>query len=541
MSSQGITLSEHSEKEWGRMQRVLEMSAGFWLGFVFSPAARDAFALQMLAEELTEAKGLSFVTFTPKEPQELATAYQFISSPSVEHAGCIWVRSMRLDSLLGESRPWQDAWDQLFLRINERRDLLRKRLKGGLVFAAPVDIKPRVRNAAPDFWSVRDLVIDLRPHGQQTDNTANTNQFSILHTGGDRASGLFDLRSLFRDETAADPEFALEMARHASAQHPAAKAEALLAASDAFIQRDEAERAKPLAEEAVALLQDSEDILAKTHAHALLAEVNFRLGIFNVAQGHIQIAIDGRRVIAAEEVPLYWLAMAGEVEFFLGRIHEAKVRYREGLEILDSVRWRGSVDAPRGRIYLRVQLGIACYKEGDLEAAVNEFRQCVEIAHELFEQGNVRMTIVLSVVLKWLGDVWDAMGETVHAEAAYGKAVAMDRRAYKESPNSTLAMSQLSVALNRLGAVKRKSGDRDDLDEAYAAFEEALTLRREIVRIDGRNEDTLRALLSSLKKVKSVKSLLVVSKRDYRAQVSPLDQEIESVTAEFHALKSKTV
>ena len=56
--------------------------------------------------------------------------------------------------------PWTAAWDWLMMRANEHRDALRRHLNGGLVFAVHKEWKPRVRNAAPDLWSVRSLVLE---------------------------------------------------------------------------------------------------------------------------------------------------------------------------------------------------------------------------------------------------------------------------------------------------------------------------------------------------------------------------------------------
>ena len=61
----------------------------------------------------------------------------------------------------GEVGSWVAAWDWLMRRLNERRDALRRQLGGALLFAVHPNWKPRVREAAPDFWSVRSLVLDL--------------------------------------------------------------------------------------------------------------------------------------------------------------------------------------------------------------------------------------------------------------------------------------------------------------------------------------------------------------------------------------------
>jgi hypothetical protein len=57
-------------------------------------------------------------------------------------------------------QAWAAAWQDFFLRLNERRDRLRRELSGGLILELPPGIKPDVRNAAPDLWSIRALVLE---------------------------------------------------------------------------------------------------------------------------------------------------------------------------------------------------------------------------------------------------------------------------------------------------------------------------------------------------------------------------------------------
>jgi hypothetical protein len=67
---------------------------------------------------------------------------------------CIWVRCIQVGG------AWYTVLWNLFLRLNERRDALRRRVGGGLVFAVHPSMKPRLRDAAPDLWSVRSLVLE---------------------------------------------------------------------------------------------------------------------------------------------------------------------------------------------------------------------------------------------------------------------------------------------------------------------------------------------------------------------------------------------
>ena len=80
----------------------------------------------------------------------------------------------RLDSGMG----------QIFLRANERRDAMRRHLGGGLILAAPPEVEPRARDAAPDLWSVRSLVLDLRPSTSDSGGRVNRDSHVIREIRG---------------------------------------------------------------------------------------------------------------------------------------------------------------------------------------------------------------------------------------------------------------------------------------------------------------------------------------------------------------------
>ncbi|MGH8896713.1 MAG: hypothetical protein ACRDZ4_06730 [Egibacteraceae bacterium] len=59
-------------------------------------------------------------------------------------------------------REWLPGWDRFLRRLNERRDVLRSSLEAGLLLVGPPDLLPVARDAAPDLWSYRAMVVELR-------------------------------------------------------------------------------------------------------------------------------------------------------------------------------------------------------------------------------------------------------------------------------------------------------------------------------------------------------------------------------------------
>jgi hypothetical protein len=51
------------------------------------------------------------------------------------------------------------AWALLFQRMNERRNVIAKKMNGAILLCLPVRLEPLFAHAAPDFWSIRSTAI----------------------------------------------------------------------------------------------------------------------------------------------------------------------------------------------------------------------------------------------------------------------------------------------------------------------------------------------------------------------------------------------
>ena len=150
------------EREWQCLRRQFDLADDPWLGFVFCPAPGPVAVLRQRTEFMLRYRVKQLRCIGPESPEALRELMPRLFE-SLPQADCVWVEVIAVDGPLSgdEVGPWAAAWDWLMLRLNERRDALRRQLKGALVLAVHPDWKPRVRNAAPDFWSVRSLVLEL--------------------------------------------------------------------------------------------------------------------------------------------------------------------------------------------------------------------------------------------------------------------------------------------------------------------------------------------------------------------------------------------
>ena len=159
-------LDSQGEDAWQQIRRQFELASGFWLGFVFCPSPRTAAVLRRRTEQTLRFRAQRLRVIRPNSPDNFGSLLPALFEPESARAGCVWIESIHTSPPArhtSESGDWILAWDSFLLRANERRDAMRRRLEGGLILAAPPEVKPRVRDAAPDIWSIRSLVVELRP------------------------------------------------------------------------------------------------------------------------------------------------------------------------------------------------------------------------------------------------------------------------------------------------------------------------------------------------------------------------------------------
>lgn len=136
-----------------RLVRQLDWSDTFWLAWLFTLSPPQA---AFVIEQVSSATGRTRV-LAPRTPQELEGLLPELLRPTLQ---CVIITAIH-GKRSPDGEAWRDAWMQLVLRVNERREQLRTCLRGGLVLAAHGDVKSVVRDAAPDLWSVRTFAFDL--------------------------------------------------------------------------------------------------------------------------------------------------------------------------------------------------------------------------------------------------------------------------------------------------------------------------------------------------------------------------------------------
>jgi tetratricopeptide (TPR) repeat protein len=469
-------LDAATEHEWTRLRAQLDFARGFWLGFALLTSPEVSRVLEKRAERVLHEHARSFVVIeVAAEPQAERVLDGLLAAAS--DWGCIWVRCIQVGG------GWDTVMWNLFLRLNERRDALRRRVGGGLVFAVHPSMKPRLRDAAPDLWSVRSLVLEPMPAASALASRRADESRARAEDAGAPAAGwqgtpvspgpLRDLLETVADLlTRGQNDEAVE-ASHRSLEligpgtPPGDVVAALVWASRAEEAIDDAAAAAEHAEDALARLPEEDPYLRAEllDRAARLAERRQDLG------------------------------MAADLRGRLVRLARIGVdRNPAGVAAMDKL---ATALANEGDIHLQ---------RGDLAAARDAYTESLQLRRRLLDTAGETPTALrgLSVSLDRIGDVHRDTGDLAAARDAYTESLQLSRRLLDTAGETPTALRDLSVSLNRIGDVHYDTGD---LAAARDAYTESLQLRRRLLDT-GETPRALRDLSYSLNKVAGVEQRL---------------------------------
>jgi len=487
-------LGPKGEAEWDRLRRQIEMSDGFWLGFVFSPSPRAVATLCARSDRLLRARARTTVVLRPETADAMGTVLHGLFGDPAAVAGCTWVDAVRSDPPGSSPGPWTSAWDELLLRMNERRDALRRRLSGGLILAAPPAIKARARDAAPDLWSVRSLVLEL---------PAIARAYADFPLGGVRLMGQAEVSV----DPAPDPELALaEAKRRAEVREGRTTIAALDRAAEGFLAQGRIAEAVAAARQALDLLRGVPQTLPADVAAALarLAQAEHADGDDAAAAEHIAQAISLK---ASDPDPAFlrWYDLSGQLALQRADLGAATRAYEDAVPLARRLLgMRG--ESPQTLHDLAVsltRLGDARREIGEHEAATAAYEESMALDRRvLVLHGEFPSTLrAIAIDLGHIADARSQQGDLAGAVAATEEALALSRRVLKLYGESRPALRDVAVSLIAVGDAHRGAGN---LTAATAAYEEALLLGRRLLE-GGETSDTLLDLSATLQRIGDVR------------------------------------
>jgi tetratricopeptide (TPR) repeat protein len=426
-------LGADGEAAWQSLRQHAEWAEGVWFGWVFVAAPVAVRELIERLDGLPSAKGPSLVL--PLESAE-ATIERLFSAESRERRA-VWIVGQGLAIA---------AWESLHLLLNERRERIRRHLGGPLIFAGRPEWKERTRDAAPDLWSQRVVVLEWTPEATGVVQTERPRAEAPTGPIEDRA--LVE-RGLARARERGDREGeAVALTRLAAVQ---------MSEGSPGDAHGSAARAVDLAPE------------GPTRARALAALAGAELALGDVATAAERWGAALEQGVEGDEAA-WWAIERGRALREVDRPQEAAGAFERGATLAEGERTRAASLDELGSVQLVL---------GNLDEAGRAIRETVVLARGLMAQSDAPDEALrdLSVSLNRLGDVERARGDLDAARAAFAEALELRRRIRARQGEVHEVLRDVSVSLERLADVDLTRGD---LEAARTAFAESLELRRRL-------------------------------------------------------------
>lgn len=498
--------------------------------------------------------------FDPRKAIEPKTLLKQVLEPLVEPSKGDAVRGVIhvVDGSRARSRD-TEAWGQLFQRMNERRNVIAKRLRGELLLCIQPELETVFARSAPDFWSIRSSMtvnVHMAPPMMQSDPTFLDEE----PTQTEWTSPHNPITMIKLPEPTSEPdnkarEFTLDRAQ---AVNFLAAAEPLI--HEAATARDDA-RAAASRSRAFTLLQQA--IEARRRVFDLM-EMSSR-GADEVAMASYELAKDlielgdvaledgrpgksmeayreavgiMRRLAEREPTHVEWqrdlsicLGKLGNVYQRLGELDQALSMYREVVEVR---RWLVKRDPAlmewqRGLASGLSRLGDMYFERDELEQALAAYEEGLDIRRSLvdWDPGRAQWQRDLAVSLGKIGDVLRKRREPEKALSSYENAVRILEQVVESNPERIPWARNLVVNLDKVGEMYVERGE---LDRALAAYEEALEVMSELSKRDDRRVEWRRDLALIVGRIGSVHQrggALKEAERRFEEALSILRQLLE--------------
>ncbi len=437
-----------AEAEWQRVVSHFALNDGFALVVLIVPDSDGAALCQLMLADQLAAMGRDVLDVSPNSPstlRQLAPLLLGLDPP--EACGAVWLAAA-VPISADDHAAWEMAWRWGLGTLNQNRNPLRRNLRHTLVLVGVPGLIPLFREAAPDLWSVRAMVVRIEPDPSRI----LTEKLGIDRRNVSRRPSaahipdlVLALRAIERLRGVARRERDLASAVERAARAYAGRGNAQAAEAcfrEALDLRDRFDRPKAIAGTLVNLgdtLLDqgrsaaAEDIFRRAMemaekgnasasfqstamdmlAHAILAQGRLEEAE-EVFRRALKLAEEGRVPIESRGVMMDMMARAILLQ---GRAAEAEVTFRRALTLIEE---GGGKPASRG--ITTEMLAHAIMARGRLEEAETTFRRALTLAE--IGQANA---VSRAITTEMLAHAVLSQGRATEAEALLVGAVALAR------------------------------------------------------------------------------------------------------------------
>lgn len=460
-----LSLSAAGEAAWQSLRQHVEWTPGFWLGWVFTDHTPSAHELHQRSAELLRGLGRHSELRQPLQPEELSDVLAWLLAGADGCDGCASVVVVR------QNEAWLEVWDSFMLRLNERREVLRKQLQCGLLLLVPTMFKPRSRNAAPDLWSIRSLALDVSPPAP---SAALPPPF--VRAGEDAPSTSPEEVTLaLQALTAAERSGQLE-----------AQTEARIRAALALFavgRRDEGRELAVLAVECAPTLS------LKISALGTLGDLEYELEDYVAAERHFMAAFD----LAPTELKitglrsLAWLLLRRND--FTSALSMARAALRRNQEAHTRL---GDIPLVlRDESVSQKCLSDVLRAQGNWEQAAEASEKSLVLRRVIRSRVGDTPEVLRDefVALFDVGNVRHVLGDWIGAQQVYEESLALSSHIRDLAGDTPESLRDQSAALERVGRLRHAQGE---WRPAQAAFMLSLEVNRQLQGLVGNTPQALR-------------------------------------------------
>lgn len=471
-------LGPAGEAAWQTLRQHAEWAEGVWFGWVFVAAPLAVEELVARLDSMADVRGPSLVVPLTDVEGVLTS----VLGDSARNRRAVWIVGQGLDPA---------EWERLHLRLNERRERLRRHLAGPLILLGRPEWKEVARTAAPDLWSQRTVVVEWVPEVGLVVPEREVPRWEPDRHVPDAALAARGIgRAIARGDAEAETEARVRLS------------EAHLAAGRPADARDEG---------IAAVAQAPPGGVVRARAYAAAAEAEAALGDLAGASAHYGLAL--QEPLAAGEDAAWWGLKRGRVLVEAGRLDEAQRAFMDASRRATNTRTLSLV---------LLDLGQVTHALGDWEEAQRAFKQALELGRQRRELEGDTTDVLrqLALALDGVGGAARTRGDYQGAAASLSEALAKVRELRAALGDEPEVLRDLVVALNQVGRIAFEVGD---LEAAGSAFAEALAVGRSLRAIVGETPTVLRDLSVVLNRL----GLVLQETGDLSAAFATLSESLE--------------
>jgi tetratricopeptide (TPR) repeat protein len=458
-------LSAEEEEQWQELSRHVEWAERFSLIVLFVEDALLAESFKQRLQSQLQGRVSKLHVFRPLHPETLTQdIFSELQDALIPHA----VVPCWLELHDHRTPEWQKALDNFFARFNERRDLIRRDFPRPFIILLPLAYKSRLREIAPDLWSIRSHTDELRP----------VKVMPTLRINHDRiAVGKVEQLLTLNKQALTSPEIReWHRVRHT-----------VIADSELFLVADRAFKAA---------LNSGQWALAETLADQL------------ITLSHNMIEAEGENAWTLRNLSSA-LNKQGDIERALGRYDEARQAYAESLQIDRELKVSFGA-TPEVLRDLSISLHTVANIDmilGRYESAFIGYTESLQICRELQTSlGDTPQVLRdLSISLIKIADIDTILGRYELAFIGYTESLQICCELQTSLGDTPQVLRDLSVSLERVADIDKTLGR---YEEALTGYTKSLQIRRELKEKLGATPEVLRDLSISLDGVADIDKTL---------------------------------